>query len=55
VPTPLRSVRPDPPPRPDAQHEGWLADLVDDDRAILLGAFLDLAGRLRAGDPDVRT
>jgi hypothetical protein len=34
-------------------QKAGLADLVDDDRATLLGAFLDLAGRLRDGDPDV--
>ena len=34
-------------------QKAGLADLVDDDRATLLGAFLDLAERLRDGDPDV--
>jgi hypothetical protein len=34
-------------------QKAGLVDLVDDDRATLLGAFLDLAGRLRDGDPDV--
>lgn len=34
-------------------QKAGLVELMDDDRATLLGAFLDLAGRLRDGDPDV--
>ena len=33
-------------------QKAGLVDLVDDDRATLLGAFLDLAGRLRDGDTE---
>jgi Conjugal transfer protein TraD len=35
-------------------QKAGLVDLVDDDRATLLGAFLELAGRLRDGNDDVR-
>ena len=31
-------------------HKAGLVELTDDDRAILLGAFLDLADRLRGSD-----
>ena len=33
-------------------QKAGLVELVDDDRATLLGAFLDLADRLRAGSDD---
>jgi len=31
-------------------HKAGLVELVDDDRATLLGALLELAGRLREGE-----
>jgi hypothetical protein len=34
-------------------QKAGLVELVDDDRATLLGAFLEMADRLRDGDPDV--
>jgi hypothetical protein len=33
-------------------QKAGLVELVDDDRATLLGAFLELADRLRNGDPN---
>ena len=33
-------------------QKAGLVELVDDDRATLLGAFLEMADRLRDGDPD---
>jgi hypothetical protein len=35
-------------------QKAGLVDLVDDDRATLLGAFLELASRLQEGDDQVR-
>lgn len=31
-------------------HKAGLVDLTDDDRATLLGAFLDIAGQLQGGN-----